>query len=199
MQNSANKMRLRFNNTGTVWRKKNFALTSIGCLLAVYMVMLLPVYVSANDQNIHALRTAYLFYFSSLIEWPNTIGFEKNTLNICVLSEDEDDRYQLGTIDKKKSGNYVLHIKVIGRLNLPPGIFDTCHMLYVGSYREEIVGVTIPGTTLVVTEGDVGLKGSIHLYTRENKLKFEIDVSDLLAKNFKASSKLLRLSRKEEK
>lgn len=149
------------------------------------------------EQNLHALRSAYLFYFSSLIEWPSSTLFESNRLVLCVLTEDENDYFQLNTIDKRNTGKYLLDIRPISDIQEPAEPLDTCHMLYVGSSLARGVGVGVAPSTLLVTEGDVLNKGEIHLYTRNNRLMFEINLPSLIKRSFKANSKLLRLSRKE--
>ncbi|WP_162926318.1 YfiR family protein [Teredinibacter purpureus] len=152
--------------------------------------------VNAQQQSVHALRSAYLYYFSHFITWPDSTQFERGELHLCVLTENEKDSFQLSTIDNKLIGKNRLKIQFLDKHN---DRVDHCHMLYVTApYRLWLLANAgnLNRDTLLVTEGNLLNKGDIHLYLLENKLKFEIDNSGLTVKDFKASSKLLRLSKK---
>lgn len=167
-------------------------------LAGLVLSLAVPADAAAREQNIHALRSAYLFYFSSLIEWPETSTFENNEITLCVHSSDEEQRYQLGTIDRKNSGERVLRIRFIEDLQTI-SVLEGCHMFYVDGAYPKKMNEELAAGTLFITEGAVPQRGMIHLYAENNKLMFEIDIEALNNKRFKASSKLLRLSRKEAK
>ncbi len=153
----------------------------------------------AKDQNIHALRSAYLYYFSHFIQWPDETVFSGNKLNLCALTNNENDIFQLNTINNKVLGEYTLNIVLLK--NNETGNLGTCHILYIsGAKEKELLSETtnIKQFTLTVTEGNQKNRGAIHLYMQGKKLKFEINNELLTEKQFKASSKLLRLSRKEK-
>ncbi|SMF47964.1 protein of unknown function [Alteromonadaceae bacterium Bs31] len=151
-----------------------------------------------KDQSIHALRSAYLYYFSHFIQWPNETVFPDDKLNLCASTEDDSDIFQLSTINNKPLGQQRLNIILLD--SNPNKQNETCHILYLSGSDSAIdnqKGLYLNDYTLTVTEGDSGYRGAIHLFMQNNKLKFEID-NDLLTKNkFKASSKILRLSQKE--
>jgi hypothetical protein len=164
----------------------------------------------AAEQDIHALRSAYLYYFSNFIRWPKNSVFQDKTLNLCAFTDDAEDRYQLFTIEDQTIGDLKLKITIVDmdRSNHPLTIdFDSlqrCHLIYLS---EEYNG-KIPSErrvrlsdTIFVTEDDANDEvkteniGDIHLFTRDNKLTFYINADSLQSRDFEASSKLLRLSK----
>lgn len=159
----------------------------------------------AGKQDVSALRSAYLFYFSHFIEWPTPYVFENKTFNLCVLSDNEKDLYQLSTLEGKQTGSNQLHIVDVRKAFLTGS--DTledkilCHMFYLAegeTYSSDHRGIV--DYTLIITEGDnIAKRGDIHLYSKESKLKFEINKPILDGKRFNVSSKLMRLSQKEGK
>jgi len=162
------------------------------------LIAIVPSFSTATEQNIHALRSAYLYYFSYFIEWPEDTVFLKSKLQLCALTKNIEDRFQLSTIDNKALRGRRLNIHILDQLSGTN--IAKCHMLFVGSDITELHIENLPRlpeNVLLITEGSLPVRGSIHLYTKNNKLKFEIDNETLNAKNFKASSKLLRLSQKE--
>ena len=79
----------------------------------------------------------------------------------------------------------------------PVSALASCHMLYVAEEHREWLAAIRPEIsvrTLLITEGLLDKRGVIHLFMRNSKLKFSIDNRSLVDRNFKASSKLLRLS-----
>lgn len=157
----------------------------------------------AGKQDVSALRSAYLFYFSHFIEWPTPYVFENKTFNLCVLSSNAQDMFQLSTLEGKQTGSNQLHIIdakkafLVSAEKTEPG--PRCHMFYLAEGADiSAEGAGIIDYTLLITEGDnVSTRGDIHLYSKDNKLKFEINKAVLDSKDFVVSSKLMRLSQKE--
>lgn len=150
-----------------------------------------------GGQSIYALRAAYLYYFSYFIQWPETVAFENNQLNLCVLIDDEEDRFQLQTIDLKAVGSNQLKVRFLESLTDSSFDLTRCHMLYVSEKNAtdpDMRNMPFPENLLLVTEGKATKKGFIHLGVKSKKLKFEINNELLKARGFKVSSKLMRLA-----
>ncbi|MBX2857786.1 MAG: YfiR family protein [Cellvibrionaceae bacterium] len=148
------------------------------------------------DPKINALRGAYLWYFSNLIDWPENSTYPDSKFVLCAATQDKEDIYQLSTI-KKGVGSYPLKIKYISPLSEKNHV-NNCHVLYIAkgvSSAYRAILTQPPAHTLLVTEGDSELKGHIHLFTLGTKLKFNINNSDLTSRGFKVSAKLLNLSK----
>lgn len=168
-------------------------------LLIIFLVGL-PAGVSADGQNIHAVRSAYLFYFSHFIQWPTDTRFKDDVFTLCAMVDNPNDRFQLSTIDGKALGEQQLAIRFASADQSGDSLND-CHMLYVNqAYADWLAQEAgkLDDGVLLVTEGEVSTRGAIHLFIEDNKLKFDINNRRLSSKNFKASSKLLRLSKKAE-
>ncbi len=171
--------------------KKMRAFPCLGVLLALSFMVSLNTYA---NQNLHALRSAYLYYFSSLIVWPKNTAFTQNKFELCAVTSDKQDHFQLSTIKNKKSGSHDLQIRLIE--NLKDEDLRGCHALYVNLDDVGSDLSPVPEKILLITEGAYQFKGDIHLFSNKNKLMFDINVEKLNAKGFRASSKLIRLSRR---
>lgn len=151
----------------------------------------------AGEQSIQALRGAYLYYFSHFIEWPKNTAFLEGAFDLCALSDDSGDRYQLYTINGKNVGDAKLRITL---LDVREEVeFKKCHMLFVADSHSKWLAKhaeRLASQTLLVTEGSLKQRGLVHLFIENQKLKFTIDQKKMKARGFKASSKLLRLSRR---
>jgi YfiR/HmsC-like len=161
----------------------------------------------AAEQDIHALRSAYLYYFTHFINWPKATVFENNQFNFCVLDDNEKDRFQLSTINGKTIGD--LRLNIIYFENTLATYADTnhdgsllkCHAIYFNESHTANAAwrtLPIPAHTLVVTEGDHPTDfsiGDIHLFQLDNRLNFQVNDRELTVREFKVSSKLLRLSK----
>lgn len=148
------------------------------------------------DPKINALRGAYLWYFSNLIDWPENSTYPDRNFVLCAATQDEEDIYQLSTI-KKGVGNHTLKIKYISQLSDKRNV-ENCHVLYIAKSVSNTYRAVLnqpPAHTLLVTEGESELKGNIHLFTLGTKLKFNINNRDLTDRGFKVSAKLLNLSK----
>lgn len=156
----------------------------------------------ASEQSIHALRSAYLYYFSHFITWPKETPFLQDSLNLCTLTDNSEDKFQLNTINNKPLGINKLKIILFDRYSeITPQSLANCHIIYTAeSFNVQLFQHQdkLPIYTLVVTEGDVANKGFIHLYRKSNKLKFEIENEQLVDAGFRVSSKLLRLAKQQE-
>ncbi len=152
----------------------------------------------AQDQNIHALRGAYLFYFSHFIEWPVSTVFPLERFELCALTSDQEAHYQLMTLHGKSLQSSVLNINILSdEARVRQFDLSVCHLLYVSENFSEFAQVKLsqlPSTTILVTEGEREQRGTVHLMTVDSKLKFSIDHKVLKKRKFKVSSKLLRLS-----
>lgn len=149
---------------------------------------------NAEEQNIYALRSAYLYYFSHFIAWPDSAEFPDGKLHLCAITDNENDRYQLATIDNKMLGDLHLKIDFVENARTLEDLAQ-CHMLYTAENIDSSIAFhNIPKYTLRVTEGAVADRGLIHLRMQGKKLRFEIDNKKLQAQGFRVSSKLLRLA-----
>lgn len=157
--------------------------------------MAVPVW-SSNKQSVHALRGAYLYYFSYFIQWPEAKRPHAN-FNLCAFTKDQNDRFQLYTINGKEISDAQLRINIFENGQLPIDFTD-CHVIYITAdyvswLDEHYAGLS--KSTLLVTEGIESPKGMIELFVEHNKLRFSINKSALKSRKFKASSKLLRLAK----
>lgn len=182
---------------GVLTAPKRVAL-QILCLFTIWGFAVGPCW-ATGAQSVHALRSAYLYYFSHFIAWPDSTKFEHGAIVLCALCDDPQDRQQLLAIHGKNVGKVQLQVELLD-VNKHISL-SKCHMLYVVQDYEYWLAQNaelVADDTLLVTEGQLQPKGLVHLFIGQKKLKFAIDQQQLSARGFKASSKLLRLSRTYE-
>lgn len=154
-----------------------------------------------QENNIHALRGAYLYYFAHFIQWPKDTPFLDEHFNLCALTTNSDAIFQLRTLNNKELADTRLNIILSDDSSAQAkNSFSNCHMLYVAQPQYEYFSNShfqIADYTLVVTEEINQAVSPLKLYRDGNKLRFEINNSVLAKANFKASSKLLRLSKRK--
>lgn len=184
---------------------------SISLAPALLVGAILCHYSYAEEQDVHALRSAYLYYFSNFIQWPKNVDFHDRQLNLCAFTDDAEDRYQLSTIENQNIGKLKLKITIVDAnrndniFNIDLDSLQDCHLVYFSEhYNRKIITEhrNRLNHAIFVTEDETNDEsrieyiGDIHLFKSENKLNFYIDAGALQSRNFEASSKLLRLSRK---
>lgn len=155
----------------------------------------------AADLSIHAMRAAYLFNFTKFVDWPETAALNPKPIRICMASNDGQDHYQLATINGKTATENKLDIFRLGSdIDYSAEQLESCHLIYIdeafGDWHKRHDKM-IADYSLMVTEGKVFKRGAIHLHPIDNKLRFEIGREVANSKEYKISSKLMRLSRNE--
>jgi len=153
------------------------------------------------QQSINAIRAAYLWYFSSLIQWPNDVDFNEDSFTLCAATSDKKDIFQLSTINNKKVSGYNLNIVLPFAERSGFESISSCHLIYISGSVSELIDKhveKINNGALVVSEGYHSDLTHIELVHDNNKLKFSVNRTKLNKRGFKVSSKLLRLSRNRQ-
>jgi len=167
------------------------------CLIGIFTLLCSGHVYGQGEHSVYALRAAYLYYFSYFIQWPQSTVFSQNQLTLCALVDNEEDLFQLQTIDQKAIGDNQLSVHLYKSFEEVYSELEHCHMLYISEHLSSDVDVQTLAShsnLLLVTEGSASFKGPIHLTVKNKKLRFEIDNKNLKKKSFKVSSKLMRLA-----
>lgn len=158
----------------------------------------------ALSTNIHAeelskeykLKAAYLFNFTRFTEWPDD-SFESNSspIQLCIQSNSHFINFLTALVDNRQIGKDNRTIEVIGIRD--ESATSSCHVIYLNCSNCRPV---MNKNALII--GDDSSKNnhysSINFFQKNNKVKFEVILPNLIKSNIKLSSELLKLARKVE-
>ncbi len=167
--------------------------------LVLFIHIFAPVaFAQEASSRAYVIKAGFIYNFTRFIKWPPRANSneENYKYNICVVGDNPFGSILHRLEEKHRSKEHPLKI----RLDVSPGDFQGCHILFIGfSERfnvEKIVEQTkdLPIITLGDTDGYSDRGVNINLLVAENKVQFEIGKECLDAKGFKVSSELLDLA-----
>jgi hypothetical protein len=177
----------------------------LGYFVALNLSLVLSIHLFAPvafaqeaSSRAYVIKAGFIYNFTRFIKWPpqSNSNEENYKYNICVVGDNPFGSILNRLEDKHRSKEHPLKI----RLDVSPGDFQGCHILFVGfSERfnvEQIVEQTkdLPIITLGDTDGFADRGVNINLLVAKNKVQFEIGRQCLDSKGFKVSSELLDLA-----
>lgn len=144
----------------------------------------------------YLVKAAFLYNFAKFVEWPaDAFVDDHSPITLCILGQDPFGE-ALDSIKNKTIRGRELMIKQHANIeNL-----ESCHMLFISQSEknnlsrifEKINGWNV--LTLGDMENFTQDGGIINLITRENKIRFEININAAQHSNLKISSQLLKLA-----
>ncbi len=161
------------------------------CLCIVYP----PPHLSADDMDQYRVKSAFIFNFALLSQWPDTAP-PSAEIRVFVVGNDSLRGY-FKSIDGKRIGERVLRV----HFPLPNEEFTDPHMLFIS---EEVDTKTTLRLLLetrgksVITIGERSafnkLGGMIRFFVENNRLKFEINLAAAQKEGIRFSSRLLKIA-----
>jgi len=139
------------------------------------------------------LKAAYLLNFAGYVEWPET----PKPVTICVYGENPFKAATIATLLEAKAGQINAGFKYPNQLEQ----LTDCKILYLSPSEHDnfskIIALLHNAPVLIVTDvQDRAPPGSmINLVTESNRLRFEINISAVLAAKLRISSKMLKLAK----
>jgi hypothetical protein len=139
------------------------------------------------------LKAAYLLNFASYIEWSNP----PKPVKICIYGNNPFKAATIATLLEAKAGQIEADFKYTSQLEQ----LTDCNIVYLAHSEQASFGKVIAqlrnAPVLIVTDVQDGIPqgAMINLITESNRLRFEINISTVLASNMKISSKLLKLAK----
>jgi hypothetical protein len=139
------------------------------------------------------LKAAYLLNFASYVEWPEPSA----PVTICVYGDNPFKTTTIATLLEAKAGQINADFKYPRQAEQLTG----CNILYLSLSERENFGKVSTllrnAPVLIVSdvEGDLPPGVMINLITESNRLRFEINISAVLASKLKISSKMLKLAK----
>lgn len=155
-------------------------------LLAVAAISWVAASDSVPSNQEYQLKTAYLFHFAELAEWP-----ESAPVNICLLG-DSPLRDYLPVLEGWQIDNRVVHVSLGDNI-------DNCRILFLSDLHVLSKAVSeyarIRHVLLVSDVEDFARRGGMVQFTlRDNKLKLVVNLPAVRDAGLKLSSKLLRMA-----
>lgn len=147
-----------------------------------------------------AVKAAYIFNFARFVEWPaSAFAAPAANLVIGVVGDCEVGPVLTELIRQEAVGGRKLTVKAVRA-----GATAGCHILYVcpgaGDEGALLRGVGREGVLLVGESGRfLASGGTIRFYLAENKVRFEVSLSNAAAAGLKLSSRLLKVARVVDK
>lgn len=137
----------------------------------------------------YQLKTAYLFHFAELAEWPTT-----GDITICSAIDNHLTRY-LSVLDGRKIASQTVRVKLIDTIDSLAG----CSIVYLDQNQSMTPQLAERGMNhhlLLVGDGEHFAEdgGMLQFALRDNKLKLLVNLPAVRAAGLKLSSKLLRMA-----
>ncbi len=144
----------------------------------------------------YRVKAAFLFNFTQFVDWPASSFNSGNApFVIGILGDDPFGSYIDETIKDEKIGTHPL---VVHRYHDAKDV-KNCHILFMSAidvdHMKENISV-IPTHTLTVSDADLFMKagGMIRFFTKDNKIRLQVNPDAAKAADISISSKLLRVS-----
>lgn len=153
----------------------------------------LGIYAHAEDVQLvinreYQLKTAYLFHFAELAEWP-----ESASVTIC-LQGNSPMRAYLPVLNGQQIDNKAVSVK----LGMPIAM-EECQILFfseLNALSQTVLAQARKHHVLLVSDAEeFAQKGGMIQFTlRDNKLKLVVNLTSVKLAGLKLSSKLLRMA-----
>lgn len=165
-------------------------------ITALWLIMM-PATTLATESLEHSVKATYLTKFGIYIEWPETaFTSAKSDINLCVTDEDPFGSILDEAARGQRIGDRAIVVRRVQNVTRNSG----CHILYVGGtdtqrMRGIIESVHGSGVLTVTDARDARESmGIINFVLRDNRVRFEVDVTAAEQNNLTISSRLLGLA-----
>jgi uncharacterized protein DUF4154 len=143
------------------------------------------------------LKAVFLFNFTQFVEWPaSSFSTDRAPLVIGILGKNPFGAYLEEIVSGEKTNGHAITVQYYSDMEE----IKTCHILFINMAEEKKVKRIVEGLKGrdILTVGDEPdfseQGGMIRLFTRENKIKFQVNLEAAKAAGLVLSSKLLRLA-----
>ena len=171
------------------------------CILALVVcgVLAPPLRAGPPAVSEYDVKAAFLYNFVKFVEWPpGMAGASQEPIVIGVLGHDPFGP----VLDQTFAGKRLADRRFKVRRYRTAEELQVCHMLFISSAEQpgwDRVLKTLRGTPVVTVSDAKGfLKsgGIIELLLEDNKIRFDINLSEAKASGLRISAQLLQLARK---
>ena len=171
------------------------AIRSISVLLLLMNNLALPAQTPPSRE--YQLKAAFLFNFAQFVEWPKgSFSTDSESFVIGISGENPFQSF----LEELVAGEKVNGHPVTVRYYKPMEEIKNCHILFINQKEiktgEQVSESLKNKNILTVSDASnfLGNGGMIRLFTKDNKIKIQINTEASKAANLVISSKLLRLA-----
>lgn len=163
-------------------------------LLILGLVITLATHPAGADESEAALKTAFLYNFLKLIEWP--VSADQKAFHLC-MTENDDLGNNLSILQHKsiRGRPIVIHRPVIDN------VVQNCHLLFIANHDNVSAMIAKldkqPVVTISDSSGFIDRGGMIGLVVSENnRLAFEVNLDRSKISGIRFNAQLLKLARR---
>ena len=145
----------------------------------------------------YEVKAAYLYHFGRFVEWPAKATTTKtDSFTICVLGEDPFGP----ALDVTLAGEMMGNQKVAARRISSPRDSVDCRILFISASEADRLNKVIDAldNSAVLTVSDIPQfsrhRGMIQLVLKENRIRFEVNLTATQRAGLTLSSELLKLA-----
>ena len=163
--------------------------------LAGYAGIVSPLAAQQTRPEEYQVKATYLFNFSKFVEWPPTAA-TNNLFTICVLGRDPFG----ATLDATLAGEMIGNRKIVARRLAAVQDSTDCQILFISSSEASRTKqiLTSVGKSGVLTVSDspgfAASGGMIQFVLRDNKVRFEVNLTAAENAGMNLSSQLLKVA-----
>ena len=145
----------------------------------------------------YQLKAVFIFNFTQFVEWPaSALPSDGSPFVIGILGENPFNNYLEQVISGEKINSHPIVIQRYTKIE----DIKTCHILFINladaRKQEQVLAGLKERRILTISESNSFLQsgGMVRLFTKDNKIKFQVNIEATNAANLVVSSKLLRLA-----
>ena len=172
-------------------------LTGTRCVISILLAIFQLTAAAQTPSREYQLKSVFLFNFTQFVEWPKE-SFLTNEAPLVI-----------GVLGDSPFGSFLEEVVAGEKVNGHPVIIHyykaideikSCHILFITNttikLEEQALAVLKGRSTLTVgdTPGFLNDGGMVRFFTRDNKVKLQINPESSKAANLTISSKLLKLA-----
>jgi hypothetical protein len=166
------------------------------CILLFTVVLALSVNAAAAELSEYDIKSAMLYNFTNFIEWPDGSLDKKDTLSVCIASDNSLNRF-FYRLNGKPYKNRTIVVRPIRE----PGSTTGCNLLFIDTSEANQLSayLRMAQRNSILTVSDIdefaAQGGIIGFIEQEGKVRFEINLDAAHQSRIKISSQLLKLAR----
>jgi hypothetical protein len=143
----------------------------------------------------YQVKAVYLYNFGRFITWPSTAA-QDESFEICIIGHDPFG----AVLDATLAGESIENRKLVARRISSPGNLGTCRILFVSSSEaprvKDVLNLADKSSVLTVSDmpGFTSHGGMIQFVLKDNKVRFEVNLSTAEKGGLTLSSQLLKVA-----
>jgi len=148
---------------------------------------------SANSMAEYRVKAAYIYNFAKYVDWP---VLESKEFHVCSAGRD-DLGGALFALDRRFAQGREIQVKQ----NVPPDQLKECQIIFVGDREGKLLASVVKQflgiPVLIVSDYQQAVEVGAHigLASADDRVEFDVNLTNLQRANLKASSQMLKLAR----